>query len=174
MTLANAVRSDPKLKSRGVEVVLWPTAFVRGFVAALLFALFAAGCGGAPDDPEAELRAWVAAAEEEAEARDRRALLARVAESYIDSRGNNRDGVDKLFRYYFLRQKSVLLLSKIETIEVFGDTAAEVALTVGMAGSSGGLNLSADAWRFELELEKRDGDWLLIGARYGALGEGLQ
>ncbi|MEM9209609.1 MAG: hypothetical protein AAGA61_10195, partial [Pseudomonadota bacterium] len=68
----------------------------------------------------------------------------------------------------------VVLLSNIETIEIFGDTAAEVSLTVGMAGSSGGLNLSADAWRFELELERRDGDWLLIGARYGALGEELR
>lgn len=140
----------------------------------MLCVVCAAGCGGGADDPEAELRAWVAAAEEEAEARDRRALLNRIADSYIDGRGNNRDSVDKLFRYYFLRQKSVLLLSNIETIEVFGGTAAEIALTVGMAGSSGGMNLSADAWRFELELEKRDGDWLLIGARYGALGEELQ
>ena len=116
----------------------------------------------------------MAAAEEEAEARDRRALIKRVADGYIDGRGNNRDSVDKLFRYYFLRQQSVVLLSNIETIEVYGDTAAEVAVTVGMAGSSGGLNLSADAWRFELELEKREGDWLLIGARYGELGEELQ
>ena len=143
-------------------------------VVALASVLIVASCGVAADDPEAELRAWVTAAEAEAEGRDRRALLARVAESYMDGRGNNRDGVDKLLRYYFLRQQSVILLSNIETIEVFGDTAAEVSLSVGMAGSSGGLNLSADAWRFELELEKRDGDWLLIGARYGALGEELR
>ena len=151
-----------------------PQGVVRRYAIALIGALLAAGCGGGADTPESELRAWVAAAEEEAEARDRRALIKRVADSYIDGRGNNRDSVDKLFRYYFLRQQSVVLLSNIETIEVFGDTAAEVALTVGMAGSSGGLNLSADAYRFELELEKREGDWLLIGARYGALGEELQ
>ena len=151
-----------------------PQGVVRRYAIALIGALLAAGCGGGADTPESELRAWVAAAEEEAEARDRRALIKRVADSYIDGRGNNRDSVDKLFRYYFLRQQSVVLLSNIETIEVFGDTAAEVVLTVGMAGSSGGLNLSADAYRFELELEKREGDWLLIGARYGALGEELQ
>ena len=151
-----------------------PQGVVRRYAIALIGALLAAGCGGGADTPESELRAWVAAAEEEAEARDRRALIKRVADSYIDGRGNNRDSVDKLFRYYFLRQQSVVLLSNIETIEVFGDTAAEVALTVGMAGSSGGLNLSADAYRFELELEKREGDWLLIGAHYGALGEELQ
>lgn len=152
----------------------WPQAFATRYAIALIGLLLAAGCGGGADTPEEEVRAWVAAAEEEAEARDRRALIKRVADGYIDGRGNNRDSVDKLFRYYFLRQQSVVLLSNIETIEVFGDTAAEVALTVGMAGSSGGLNLSADAWRFELELEKREGDWLLIGARYGALGEELQ
>ncbi len=168
------MRSDPKLKSRSDVIVTRPSGTAYAAVVATLCGLMAAGCGGAADDPEAELRAWIAAAEEEAEDRDRRALIARVADSYIDGRGNNRDSVDKLFRYYFLRQQSVVLLSNIETIEVYGDTAAEVALTVGMAGSSGGLNLSADAWRFELELEKRAGDWLLIGARYGALGEELQ
>ena len=172
--LANAVRSDSKLKSRGVLIAERPAAEKPGVWGTLVLVLLFAGCGGSGSEPEAELRAWVAAAEEEAEGRDRRALIARVAEGYVDSRGNNRDSIDKLFRYYFLRQQSVVLLSDIETIETFGETAAEIALTVGMAGSTGGLNLSADAWRFELELEKHEGDWLLIGARYGALGEELR
>ena len=172
--LANAVRSDPKLKSPGGVIAERPAAEKRWVWYIALLVSFLASCGGGAGEPEAELRAWVAAAEEEAEDRDRRALIARVADGYLDGRGNNRDSIDKLFRYYFLRQQSVVLLSNIETIEVFGETAAEITLTVGMAGSTGGLNLSADAWRFELELERREGEWLLIGARYGALGEELR
>ena len=71
----------------------------------------------------------VAAAEREAEDRDRRALLGRIAESYGDARGNDRAELDKLFRYYLLRQKKVALLTDIEDIRVFGDSAAELALT---------------------------------------------
>jgi hypothetical protein len=34
--------------------------------------------------------------------------------------------------------------------------------------------LSADAYRFELELEKQDEGWRLIGARWGEVGQPLR
>jgi len=66
------------------------------------------------------------------------------------------------------------LLTKIEEIRLYGDSAAEIELTVGMAGQNDSvLGFSADAYRFELELEREGGDWLLISARWGELGEEL-
>lgn len=124
-----------------------------------------------PSDPEAELRAWVAEAEEEAESKDRRALVDRIAVSYGDARGNDRDGISDMFRFYMLRQQSIALLTKIDDIEIQGDSAAELTLTVGMAGTNtGSFGLNADAYRFELELEKDGDEWLLIGARWGEVG----
>jgi hypothetical protein len=169
-TLADAVFPDPKLQSRAYVIADLRRTGLAALACLTVSALLLAGCDGADSDPAAELRAWVAAAEREAEDRDRRALLGRIAESYGDARGNDRAELDKLFRYYLLRQKKVALLTDIEDIRVFGDSAAELALTVGMAGTRGGLDVSADAYRFELELEKLGGDWQLIGARWGKLG----
>lgn len=144
----------------------------RAILAILLAAgaSFPAACG-APSDPEAELRSWIAEAEEEAEAKDRRALMDRIAVSYGDARGNDREQINDMFRFYMLRQQSIALLTKIDDIDVQGDSAAELTLTVGMAGTNAGsFGLNADAYRFELELEKDGGEWLLIGARWGEVG----
>ena len=145
----------------------------------LIFSLicaFLTGCGGGPEaGPEEAVRAWVDAAEAIAEDKDRRGLLAMISENYADSRGNDYVQINSLFRFYFLRQKSVVLLTSIDDIVVMGDSAAKVTLTVGMAGTdSSALGVRADAYKFELELENRDDDWLLIGARWGEIGSDLR
>lgn len=171
-TLANAVFADPNLDYRAFSVIhLRRIATLTALV--VVAALPLAGCGADRTDPRSALRAWVAEAEQEAEERDRRALIRRVSESYADARGNDREKLDQLFRFYFLRQKNFAFLTTIDDIQVFEDSAAEMTLTVAMAGSTGGLNVSADAYRFELELEKQSGDWQLIGARWGELGREL-
>jgi hypothetical protein len=44
-----------------------------------------------------------------------------------------------------------------------------------MAGTNDGvLGFSADAYRFELELEKDGDDWQLIAARWGELGDEIK
>ncbi len=144
----------------------------------LIFSLicaFLTGCGGGPEaGPEEAVRAWVDAAETIAEDKDRRGLLAMISENYADSRGNDYVQINSLFRFYFLRQKSVVLFTSIDDIVVMGDTAAKVTLTVGMAGTdSSALGVRADAYKFELELENTDDDWLLIGARWGEIGSDL-
>ncbi len=150
-------------------------------VALTVVALVAtSGCGTPPDDPEAELRAWVAAMESAAEQEDRGAFIRQVADAYTDARGNSRSDIDKLLRLYFLRTDRISLLTSIDTVSVFGGTAAEVVLTAGMAGATDSvLGFSADAYRFELELERQgdDGDyrdWKLLSARWGEMGESLR
>jgi len=134
-------------------------------------ALVVTGCGGSATDPEAELRAWVSDAEEAAESKDRGALLDKIATSYTDARGHDRDELNNMFRFYMLRQQSIALLTKIDEIELLDGTAADMSLTVAMAGTgAGSIGLNADAYHIELELEKDGDDWLLIGARWGEVG----
>jgi len=58
---------------------------------------------------------------------------------------------------------------------LYGDSAAEIDLTVGMAGTNEGVfGFTADAYRFRLELENKDDEWQLISARWGELGEDLR
>ena len=73
-------------------------------------------CGGPTSGPEEALRQWLVDAEAAAEDLDRRGLVAMISENYADARGNNRDAVNKLLRLYFLRQKSVVLVTKIDTL----------------------------------------------------------
>ena len=143
-------------------------------VATTLVCLGLLACGGPAEGPEAALRAWVQQGHELAEAKDRPGLVDMISPAYTDARGNNRDDINNLFRIYFLRTQSVALLTKIEELKVYGDSAGEVVLSVGMAGTHDGtFGFSADAYRFEMEFELDGDEWLLISARWGEIGEEL-
>lgn len=131
-------------------------------------------CGGSGEEPEETLRSWVARAEAAAEALDRRELVSMVSENYADARGNDRDGIDKLLRFYFLRQRSVVLMTRIDALKVTDGTAAEVLVTVAAAGTTSATpGLNADAYQFSLELQNNNDEWMLIGARWGEVGQEL-
>lgn len=134
-----------------------------------------AGCGGPASAPEEELRAWVSAGVAAAENKERRELVGMISKSYADARGNERSDLENLLRVYFLRQNRVVLVTRIEEITVYDDTAAKLVLTAGMAGTNDGvLGFSADAYRFTFELEKSGDDWQLISARWGELGDEIR
>ena len=149
---------------------------MRGLTLSIYLALCAA-CGGEgrPHSPESEIRAWVDRGEAAAEAKDRGDLLEMISPDYADARGNSHEDIGKILRIYFFRQNAIALLTNIDSIAMMGNTAAMVDLTVGMAGTNNrALGLSADADRFEFELEKPADEWVLIGARGGKLGSDLR
>lgn len=146
------------------------TAWFGAVITVLLVA-----CSGPASQPEEALQAWVAAAEAAAEDKDRRALMAMISPDYADARGNDREAVDRIFRWWFMRQKSIALLVKTDGIEMFQDTAAELRLSVGMAATNGNtVGINADVYRFELDMQRVDDEWMLIGARWGELGQELK
>jgi len=145
------------------------------FVIAAFCGLLMAGCGEPASEPEEELRAWVATGVEAAEDKDRRTIMSMISSAYADARGNEPGDLDNLLRIYFLRQNRIVLLPTIDEITVYDETAGKIDLTVGMAGTNDRmLGFSADAYRFVLELEKDGGDWQLISARWGGLGDELR
>lgn len=140
-----------------------------------LLCLWVAGCGGPSEGPEAALRAWVSQGQELAEEKNRRGLVGMISPDYVDARGNSRDDISDLFRIYFLRTHTVALITRIDELNVFGDDAGEVVLTVGMAGTNDGtFGFSADAYKFEMEFERDGDEWLLTSARWGELGGDLR
>ena len=144
----------------------------------LLTALFATGlasCGGVTESAEQQLRAWVDRGHEAAERKDRGALVEMISPTYSDARGNSRDDIENLFRFYFLRAKKVGLLVSIDDIEVFDDSAAQVMLTVAMGATTDSvLGFNADAYEFELELESAGDEWLLVSGRWNDVGNELR
>ena len=134
-----------------------------------------AACGKPLSEPDEELRAWVATSVEAAENKERRKLVGMISGAYADARGHERSDIEGMLAVYFLRQNSIGLLTDIEDITVYGETAAKLVLKVGMAGTNDGvLGFSADAYRFELELAKDGDDWQLIAARWGELGHEIK
>ncbi len=94
-----------------------------------------------------------------------------ISPAYADSRGNNREEIDRVLRLMFLRQENVTVVAHIEEINLYGETAADMMLTTAMAGvSDATLGFSADAVRFQFELEHDGDDWQLMSARWGELG----
>lgn len=147
-----------------------PPAAIAMTIAGVLVA-----CGGPGQTPEDEIRAWVDRGHEAAEAKDRGELVDMISPRYSDARGNSRDDIENLFRFYFLRTNSVALLVGVDEIDVIDDTAASVLLTVGMGATTDStLGFNADAYHFSLELERDDGDWQLVSGRWGEIGDDLR
>ncbi len=141
----------------------------------LFMATLTTACSKTRGDVEVELRQWVDAVETAAVERARRDLLGLVSTDYGDDRGNERDDIDKMLRAYFLRQSNIKLLTSIDSIQVVGDGAAKIELTVGMAGQNDGVfGFSADAYRFSLDLQIEDEEWRLVAARWGEVGDELR
>jgi hypothetical protein len=145
-------------------------------VVSVLGALSVAGCGAS--DPELEIRALLAAAEQAAEARDVGFFSDLLGTSYRDARGNDRDEALRMIRGYFLANQRVEIVSRVDEIVLEGPQAdaARAVVQAGMVGQRSGAGLiegvDADLYRFELELVNDDGDWRIIGATWSrALGE---
>ena len=146
---------------------------VIGLSLAVFLGTVPLGCGKAPD-AEREIRQWLARGEAAVAAEDRRELMTMVAPAYADARGNGRKQIEHMLWLLFLRQDNVKVLTRIEAIDVYGESAADVRLTSGLVGSGESrLGFSAEARRFELELEHDGEDWQLIAAHWTELGEAL-
>jgi hypothetical protein len=146
----------------------------RPAIAALLVVALTA-CGDTGNTAEDEIRAWIDRGHEAAENKDRGELVEMISPAYSDARGNSRDDIENLFRFYFLRSNRVALLVDVAEIEILDGTAAEVGLTVGMgATTDSALGFNADAYRFALELENDGGEWLLVSGRWSEIGGELR
>jgi hypothetical protein len=143
-------------------------------LAAALTAALVAGCGSS--DSEADIRALFAAAEAAAEARDAGFFGDVVGEGYRDSHGNDRAELLRTLRGYFIVNQRIEVVSRVDEIFLEGGDAARAVVHAGMLGQRSNAELlagvSADLYRFEIELVNDDGEWQIIGANWDrAVGE---
>ena len=121
-------------------------------------------------DPEAEIRATLAAAQAAAEARDLGFFRDFVGSGYRDARGNDREQLLNTLRGLFIAHQRIEIVSRIDEIRLEGADAARAVVHAGLAGRRGGESLlgglDADLYRFEAELIEVDGEWRMIGAKW--------
>ena len=138
----------------------------------MIAALALAACSPPADSPEAEVRALVAQAQAAAEARNVRDLRGLIADEYADAQGHDRKAVENLIRLQVLRNQSVHLFTRIRDITFPEPDRATVSVAAALAGrpvarADDLVGLTADLYRFDLELVRQDGgEWRVSGAAW--------
>ncbi len=150
---------------------------MKKLLTALVIAWMLGACTGANTTPEDEIREYIDRGIAAAENRDSAELAEMVDAQYQDKNGMDKKQLRSMLHFYFLRHKNIYLFRKIDEIVLLSKQAAHVSLYVAMAGSAISdasmlANLRARVYRFELELVKPDGEWLLKSARWQAASPG--
>ena len=140
---------------------------LRG-VLVLLALLLLAACGPG-DSPEEQVRQYVAAAEAVVEARNLGDLKELIAEKYQDDQGRTRRDIVAIAARYLYANKNIHVLTRIEGLTFPAPEQARLAVYAALTGQNVSdldalLNMQADLYRFDLELGKDDGKWLLLRA----------
>ena len=145
----------------------------------LVLALLLWGCGETGDSPEAQIRSLLTEAEEAAEGRDLDYFRGLIADNYSDHRRRGRQEILELAQIYFVHNRSIRILSRVDEIDLPGPDIAQVKMVAGLArrnaAATNVLDLRANAYRFELEFHRgEDGEWRLNQAswRQGLSGLG--
>jgi hypothetical protein len=137
---------------------------------ALWLGILLQACSAGGDTAQDQIRKTIEAGVEAAEARSSADLGDLIHGNYLDQKGYNKQQLTGLLRAYFFRHKNIHLFTRIDEIELLGETRALVRLHVAMAGSvisdvEALSALRARVYSFELRLI-RDGDWLLQHASW--------
>lgn len=136
----------------------------------LLILIALTACSDSRLSPEDEIRQYIKAGVEAAEARDAGDLAGLIHENYRDKNQQPKAQLKKLATLYFFRHKNIHLFTKINEIDFLSPTEAQVTMHVAMAGTiisdaSVLSSLRARIYKFELSLLKED-EWLLTAASW--------
>lgn len=136
-----------------------------------MFVMFTGACSSGPDSPEAQVRALLQQGEVAAEKKESATLRQMISEKYADNQGQDKKAVEAILRYYFLRNESIHLLTRIRQISFPRPDIAQVDVMVAMAGQpiadAGQLErLRADLHRFEITLADENKEWKVIRAEW--------
>jgi hypothetical protein len=134
-----------------------------------LLTLLLAACGPT-QTPEAQVRSVIAAGEAAAEARDLSALMELVATDFRDEQVGGREELQQYLRGYLVMHQSIHLLTRVDSVELPYRDMAKVSLTVGTLGrdsaAASALELAADVYDVQLELQLEGDDWRVTRASW--------
>ncbi len=126
--------------------------------------LLGLGCGGEAVSPEDQVRARIAEAEAAAEALEIKLLREMISDAYADPHRRTKRDLEQMLAYYFFRNQSVHLLTRVSSVEIDEAGNAQVLAYVAMAGvpiPAPDLlpSLRADLYRFEVQMSLEEEEW---------------
>jgi hypothetical protein len=130
----------------------------------LMISMLLPACSRQRESPEEQIRSLIRNAVIAAEQKDLGAMRNLVSDQYADDQGQNKRAVEGLLRVHFLRNESVHLLTRIESVTLPQPDRGRAAVLVAMAGvpitSEAALpGLRADLHRFEIDVVREDKVW---------------
>ena len=128
-------------------------------------------CSSAEESPEAQVRVFLKRGETAAEKKQTGVLRQMISDKYSDSQGQDKRAIEAILRYYFLRNESIHLFMRIQSIAFPQPAQAQAVVLVAMAGQpiSGAQELErlrADLHRFEITLAGKNKEWKVICAEW--------
>ena len=128
-------------------------------------------CSSTEDSPETRVRALIQRGEAAAEKKQTGELRQMISEKYSDSQGQDKRAIEGILRYYFLRNESIHLFVRIQSIAFPQPLQAHAIILVAMAGQpiAGAQELQrlrADLHRFEITLASENKEWKVIRAEW--------
>ena len=154
---------------------------MRGILAhagVLLVFLLLMGCSGESErTPEAQVRAYLDAAEIALEHRSLSEVSRLISPAYSDSEGRDHRAMKRLLMGYFLRHKTIHILKQVQEITLLDDNVARVVLYAGVAGNRPQTEDALTHWRgdlirLEAEVISRDDEWRLESASWRQASRG--
>ena len=137
----------------------------------VLLVLATSGCSPPPESPETRIRSLLGRAEVAAEEKDLETLTEMISEHY-EAANQDKERLVRLLSYYFFRNRTIHLLTRVRGVKFQEPTRAEVTAFVAMAGQPISdldqlTGLRADLYRFDFALmdEGRD-DWKVTSAEW--------
>jgi hypothetical protein len=142
--------------------------------AAVLLVSLLFACGR-EDSPEKQIEKLVAAGKEAVEARKPGELKELIAEHYGDDHGRTRRDIVALAARYLYANKNIHLFTRIGELTFSGPDTARLRIYAAMAGQNVSdldalLNMRADLYLFDLDLGRKDGEWLVVRADWRPAG----
>ena len=139
-------------------------------VAPVILCFFLAACHK-PATPQAQIRTTITQAEEAVAQKDIAALKAMVSDKFNDPEGHDKKAVESIVRYYFMRNESIHLFTRVRKIDVADDTHLQTSVYAAMTSepikSAQELEgLRADLYHFEFFFAKESGHWRVIKAEW--------
>ena len=130
----------------------WERFISTSLLCIVILAIFLlSACSSEPKSAEDQIRNVIAAAKTSAEDKELGELKDLITDDYQDSHGNDKKAISRLLTLYFLRNKSIYLLTRVNSINLApaesasqANQQANVSILVAMAGTPFPENLLSE------------------------------
>lgn len=139
----------------------------------ILLIIFLSACSEKPDDPKNQIKTVIDEVEIAAEKRSVTLINQHIWKDYKDKHHIDRQRLMGSLLGYFHRNKHIHLFTRIRNIEISeqNNLQANASVNVAMTGTQVDsaqklLMLKANVFRFNIDLENIDDQWMITGAKW--------